>query len=73
MTLDPIDRDPPEQHGERMVAQFEALALTIESALSDPELRRQIEANHDLLEKAIDTIFRIDLLIDKTPVLSAAE
>jgi hypothetical protein len=71
--LEPIDRDPPPEHGERMVSDFEALARTLEAALSDPTLRKQIDANMDLLEEAIDTVFRIDLLIDKTPVLSAAE
>jgi hypothetical protein len=50
--LDPIDRDPPDEHGERMVADFEALARTLEAALSDPVLRKQIDANMNLLEES---------------------
>jgi hypothetical protein len=67
------DRDPPENHGERMVWDFAELARTIEAAMSDPELRRQIEANRDRLLAACETALAIETALDDASVLSAAE
>ena len=70
--IDPIDFDPPEQPGERMVWDFAELARTIEAAMSDPVLRKQIEANRDRLLAACETALAIETALD-APALSAAE
>jgi hypothetical protein len=67
------DRDPPDEPGERMVWDFAELVRTIEAAMSDPELRRQIEANRDRLIAACEAAFRIEarLLFGNEPALAA--
>jgi hypothetical protein len=57
---DDCDRDPPENHGERMVRDFAELARTIEAAMCDPELRRQIHANRNSVVAAVDAANRIE-------------
>lgn len=72
--LDPIDRDPPPEFAtDELVTAFASVTSQLETALSDPTMRRLLMANRDRLIAACEAAFRIEarLLFGNEPALAA--